>query len=456
MAETHENPMAAALLERCQIQPSPDTVAELTLPLLHFDIAWLYFHPVQRLLFFDFPCSKHHFLETIVPKLKESLLRTLNHFLPLAGNIVHPTGSGRPFSRFVVGDSVSLTVAECRKDFRHLTGNHPRVCDEFYACIPQLPPAKHTSDAVLLPVLALQVTLFPEHGVCLGFTNHHAIGDASTIVRFIKAWASVNRFSGDSKLIDDKSLPFYDRTSVVDPDGLDSEYWDQMKRSRPPDFWPFKFPLNKVRATFVIRKDDVEKLKGFLLRRRPEMHITAFTVTCALVWVCLVKAEAKAVADDEPEYFGFAADCRGRLDPPLPATYFGNCLAFVKAESTHGLLKGKEGFLVAAESLGLAIQRTVYNEKGILDGAEDWPMEFRKMIRKRLFGVAGSPRFDLYDADYGWGRPRKFESASIDRETSMSLCKSRDFEGGLEFCLSRSKKKLDAFAAVFMGTLRNL
>ncbi|KAL8520658.1 hypothetical protein ACS0TY_011264 [Phlomoides rotata] len=26
------------MLNRCQIQPSPDTVAELTLPLLHFDI----------------------------------------------------------------------------------------------------------------------------------------------------------------------------------------------------------------------------------------------------------------------------------------------------------------------------------------------------------------------------------------------------------------------------------
>ncbi|GFP89540.1 anthocyanin 5-aromatic acyltransferase [Phtheirospermum japonicum] len=431
--------MAAALIERCQIQPSPDTVAELTLPLLHFDIAWLYFHPVQRLLFFSFPCSKPHFLETIVPNLKQSLLRTLNHFLPLAGNIVHPVDSGRPFSQFVVGDSVSLTVAECNKDFRHLTGNHPRSCD-----------------AVVFPVLALQATLFPDYGVCLGFTNHHAIGDASTIVRFIKAWASVNRFGGDLKLIDDKSLPFYDRTAVEDPDGLDSIYWDQMKRSRPPGSWPYKFPLSKVRATFVIRRDDVEKLKGFLLTKRPEMHVTAFTVTCALVWVCLVKAEAKAVAADEPEYFGFAADCRGRLDPPLPATYFGNCLAFVKAESTHGLLKGKDGFLIAAESLGLAIQRTVYNEKGILEGAEDWPMEFRKMIRKRLFGVAGSPRFDLYDADYGWGRPKKFESVSIDRETSMSLCKSRDHEGGLEFCLSRPKRKLDAFAAVFMQTLRNL
>ncbi|KAG8386925.1 hypothetical protein BUALT_Bualt03G0199500 [Buddleja alternifolia] len=458
MAETtHENPMAAAVLERCEIQPSPDTVAELTLPLLHFDITWLYFHPVQRLLFFEFPCSKPHFLETIVPNLKQSLLRTLNHFLPLAGNIVHPLDSGRPFSRFVIGDSVSLTIAECNKDFKHLTGNHPRVADEFYACVPRLPPAKHTPNAVEFPVLALQVTLFPDHGVCLGYTNHHAIGDASSIVRFIKAWASVTRFNSDEKLIDDKSLPFYDRTAVEDPDGLDSIYWDQLKRSRPVESPPIKFPLNRVRATFVITKDDVEKLKTFVVTRRPEMPSTAFTIICALVWVCLVKAETDpTVADDEPEFFGFAADCRGRLNPPLPVTYFGNCLAFVKAESTHGLLTGNEGFLNAVESVRKAIHKTVYNEKGILDGAEHWPVEFGKLIGKRLFGVAGSPRFDLYDADYGWGRPKKFESASIDGDTSMSLCKSRDFEGGLEIGLSRPKKNLDAFAAVFTEALRKL
>ncbi|KAK4484870.1 hypothetical protein RD792_007470 [Penstemon davidsonii] len=457
MAATHENPMAATVLDRCEIHPSPETVTELTLPLLHFDITWLYFNPVQRLLFFDFPCSKPHFLETLVPKLKQSLLRTLNHFLPLAGNIVHPVDAGRPFTRFSVGDSVSLTIAECNKDFKHLTGNHPRVADEFYACVPDLPPGKQSSNAVVFPVLALQITLFPNHGICLGFTNHHAIGDASSIVRFIKAWASVNRFGSDAKLIDDKSLPFYDRTGVEDPEGLDSIYWNLMKRSRPIESLPMKFPLNRARATFVIKRDDILLLKNFVLSRRPEMpHVTAFTVTCALVWVCLVKTDTEIVPEEEPEYFGFAAECRGRLNPPLPAAYFGNCLSFVKAEATNGMLKGRDGFMVAVECVGDAVKKTVYNPNGILDGAEEWPEEFGKLIGKRLFGVAGSPRFDLYDADYGWGRPKKFESASIDGDSSMSLCKSRYFEGGLEIGLSRPKKKLDAFAAIFTEALRKL
>ncbi|XP_073128815.1 malonyl-coenzyme:anthocyanin 5-O-glucoside-6'''-O-malonyltransferase-like isoform X1 [Henckelia pumila] len=145
-------------------------------------------------MFFDFPISKSFFVESIVPKLKESLLQTLKHFMRLSGIIVHPLDSSRPYSRFVVGDSVSLTIAECMKDFNHLTGNHPRVADELYACVPNLPPATHSTDAVVFPVLAVQVTLFPDHGICLGFSNHHAIGDSSSIVPFMKAWASVNKF----------------------------------------------------------------------------------------------------------------------------------------------------------------------------------------------------------------------------------------------------------------------
>lgn len=453
------HPPSAAVLERCAIQPPPGSTAELTLPLLHFDITWLYFHPVHRLLFFNLPCSKSHFLQSILPQIKQSLTQTLAHFLPLAGKIVHPFSSGCPYARFCDGDSVQLTVAECDFDFAELTGSHPRVSDDFYACVPHLPAAEESSDDYVFPVLALQITLFPDRGVCLGFTNHHAIGDASSVVRFIKAWAAVSKHGGDAELIgDDSMLPVFDRVAVADPGGLDSFYWNLMKQSRAVESPPVVFPLNRHRATFILTGDDVQRLKSRLQKSRPELRATTFAAACAFVWVCLARAEVEeaAAADDEQEYFAFAADCRGRLKPPLPAGYFGNCLAFVKAESAHGLLRGSDGLAAAAESIAAAIQKTVYNEKGILDGAETWPMEFGKLIGKRLFGVAGSPRFDLYDVDYGWGRPAKFESPSIDSDTSMSLCKSRDFDGGLEIGLSRPLKILEAFRAEFDKSLKNL
>ncbi|CAA0825095.1 Coumaroyl-CoA\\x3aanthocyanidin 3-O-glucoside-6-O-coumaroyltransferase 1 [Striga hermonthica] len=456
--EMAESPAPATVLDIFEVHPSPEIApaTEMTLPLVHFDIIWLHFHRVQRLLFFDFPCSKTRFLQSLVPDLRRSLAHTLGRFLPLAGKIVHPLDdAGRPSIRFSPGDSVPLTVSECSSDFDHLTGDHPRLSDEFYPFVPVLPSATRSENEVVIPALALQVTLFPGRGLCLGITNHHAAGDASSIVRFIKSWAATNSASAA------ELTPYYDRSAVADPEGLDRIYWDLIRTSRAVESPPLTFPLHKLRRTFILTGDDVRRLKAAVLAQLPTArHVSTFSVACALAWSCLVRADPPppAAADEEPEYMGFPADCRSRLNPPLPAAYFGNCLAFVKAESSHGLLRagGVEGLAHAAEAIGSAVQRTVYNEKGILDGAEGWPAGYGKLIGKRLFGVAGSPRFDLYEVDFGWGRPRKFESPSIDADTSMSMCKSRDFEGGLEIGLSRPEKVLEAFAANFEEQLRNL
>ncbi|CAA2968310.1 malonyl-coenzyme:anthocyanin 5-O-glucoside-6 -O-malonyltransferase-like, partial [Olea europaea subsp. europaea] len=127
---------------------------------------------------------------------------------------------------------------------------------------------------------ALQVTLFPGHGICIGFTNHHTIGDANTIIRFVRAWATVTKFGGDSQLLEGQLLPFYDRTSIADPEGLDSIYWELMKKCRPVDSPPLKFNLdsNRVLATFVMTKDDVEKLKNYVFRKLPKTnYVSSFT-----------------------------------------------------------------------------------------------------------------------------------------------------------------------------------
>ncbi|KAK4418749.1 Phenolic glucoside malonyltransferase 1 [Sesamum alatum] len=208
-----------------------------------------------------------------------------------------------------------------------------------------------------------------------------------------------------------------------------------------------EFPTNRVRATYVLQKNDIQILENLALAREPGVvHLLSFTVTSCYVWACLVKSAAEAgeeVDDDEPEYFGFAVDARNRLDPPVPATYFGNCLAFVVTESTHGLLRGSAGFVIAVKLVGELIRQKVKNKEEILRDADDWMVKYgSELLGKRTLGVVGSPKFDLYDTDFGWGKPEKYESVSIDGYGSMSLCKSREFEGGLEIvvCLCLGRK----------------
>ncbi|KAL1543445.1 malonyl-coenzyme:anthocyanin 5-O-glucoside-6'''-O-malonyltransferase-like [Salvia divinorum] len=453
------------ILERCRVAPPLEGAAaeEQTLPLTFFDMPWMHFHPIQRLLFYKFPCSKPHFLETILPNFKNSLSQTLKHFFPVTGSLFYPLNSDKyPEIRYVPGDSVPVTVAEASEalDLNFLTGDQPRVADDFYAFFSELPPSETSPESEFekIPLFTVQITLFPDAGVCVGFNNHHIVGDASSIVSFIKAWCSVAKFGSDDKLMTSSdSLPLYDRYAVSDPSGLLNHIWDQMK-SFKIESPPLEFPLNKVRSTFILKKRDIQKLRDFVQAKKPHVtHLSSFTITTAYVWSGLARSEADSgeeVAANEPEYFVFAVDARSRTDPPVSAAYFGNCVGMGVAESTHEELKGGDGFLTAVELIGDVIANKVNKKDELLRDAGDWVKKFCGLIGKRLFGVAGSPKFDLYDADFGWGEPEKLESVSIDGDGSMSLCRSREFEGGLEIGVSLPKKKMDAFANIFLDGLK--
>ncbi|KAG6388377.1 hypothetical protein SASPL_149802 [Salvia splendens] len=460
----HVNPTMATLLESSKISPRPGGSPE-SVPLVFFDMLWYGFAANQSVLFFDFPCSKPHFLDTIVPQLKQSLSLTLTYFLPLAGNIIHPLNPAeKPVLRYRSADSVDLTVAESDADFRYLTGNQQRNCDEFYALVPLLPRAVASETEVSCPVLAIQVTLFPGKGLAIGIVTHHAIADASTVVSFIQAWGLVNRIGPDTEnrvgtdLAESNLLPSFARELATDLNGLDSLYWDLIIKEccpvEPPP--PVALPTNKVRATFEVRADEIEALKEFALARGAAAHLSSFTVVCALFWTCAARASGGDVAGDEVEFFGFTVDCRGRLRPPLPANYFGNCVVLAMAELRHGEVRGAEGFVAAARAIGAAVKESAGGEKGVLEGAEDWPAEYAGLIGKRQFGVAGSPRFDFYAVDFGWGKPEKFEPLFIDGGNSISLCKSRFFEGGVEIGLSKPKDEMESYANVFSEFLNDL
>ncbi|KAL8030514.1 hypothetical protein ABFX02_14G290600 [Erythranthe guttata] len=461
--------MAASVLEECKINPPAESSPpEFVLPIVFFDMVWYDFPANQSVLFFDLTaaCStKPYFLETLVPDLKSSLSLTLGEFLPLAGKIVHPLtpGGDKPILRYVSGDSVSFNVCESGADFSELAGNHPRNCDDFYAFVPNLPPANRSEKSICCPVLALQVTLFPGHGFCIGFVTHHAAADACTVVSFIQTWALINKtkFPNNNSDLRDLStrsnfLPSFDRKNTTNINGLDSLNWDLiLKLSCSVEPPPVKFPIDKLRSTFVLKKEQIEKLKGLLVAANCP-RLSTFTAACAVVWVCSAKSAGDDVADDEPEYFGFVADCRGRLQPPVPGNYFGNCVVPVRAELKHGQAKGPNGFVMAAKAIGDAIVENVYNENGILFGAEKWPEQYDELIGKRQYGVAGSPRFDFYAVDYGWGKPKKFEALFVDGNGSISLNKARDCEGGLEIGLSKPKLQMDVFSTVFSQVLHEL
>ncbi|KAK8466215.1 hypothetical protein PHAVU_008G032551 [Phaseolus vulgaris] len=87
--------------QQCRV--APPSAPQTSLPLVFFDMFWLRFHPVERIFFYTLPITHSNpsiFFTQVVPKLKTSLSHTLQHFSPLAGNVVWPNSSSKPVVQY--------------------------------------------------------------------------------------------------------------------------------------------------------------------------------------------------------------------------------------------------------------------------------------------------------------------------------------------------------------------
>lgn len=97
---------------------------------------------------------------------------------------------------------------------------------------------------------------------------------------------------------------------------------------------------------------------------------------------------------------------------------------------------------------------------GVLNGAEQWVSRWFSgkisSARVRPYTVAGSPRFEIYSTDFGWGRPRKTDFVSIDRSRGICLSDTRDGDKGVEVGLVLTKQQMEAFASLFAQGLADI
>ncbi|RVW95125.1 Anthocyanin 5-aromatic acyltransferase [Vitis vinifera] len=351
------------VLEECRVSPPSSTaVDEKSLPLTFFDIPWIHQHLVQSVFFYEYPHPKTHFIETTIPALKHSLSLTLKHFYPFAGNLLFPPNLGKPQIHYADGDSVSLTFVESSDDFSYLTANHQRDVARLHPLIPQMPPVSVSNDTLVAPLVAIQVTLFPNSGE-------------------------------ESMTLEGAILPFYDRTMVKDSNGPS--------------------PSSATQKMVMVQ---CPKLP----------HVSSLTVACGYTWACVAKARARSsdeVDENELQHFVFPVDCRARLNPPLPENYF-------------------------------ALGKTLQNEEGVLRGAEKWLSDLESLNKERTLGVSASPKFAVYNIDFGFGRLQKREMISIDETNSISLHEGKTNMGDIEVGVALPKMTMDVFASIFANGLK--
>ncbi|KAF7129760.1 hypothetical protein RHSIM_Rhsim10G0048000 [Rhododendron simsii] len=445
-------------LEVCKVAPMPHTLnstAQTSLPLTFFDLFWLRFLSTQRLFFYKLSYPKTTLIDTILPKLKHSRSITLQHYIPLAGNLTWLLDSGKPIVQYNEGDAVSLTVAESEANFCQLSGNSFREAKELHHFLPCL-----LASQTRVPVMALQITLFPHAGFCVGYAANHTVFDGKLIAMFMHSWASICKRDGESTLSRELT-PIYDRTIVKDPSDLEKAYRngllaDNGANERSLEFWDMKAPPDAMLGTFQLTKANIESIKKWVEAKWQEKHTekltfhpSTFAITIAYAWVCLIKTRKLTT---EKVHLAFIVDCRARLEPPIPSTYFGNCVTGCIIDVDANKCMEEDGVAIAAWAIGEAIGGL---DDGVLKGAKELIPNYLSRLKEGglVSSIAGSPRFELYKTDFGWGRPSKVEMVSIDKSGAFYLSDSRDGNGGIEIGVVLKKHETEAFASLFASGL---
>ncbi|KAJ4877817.1 HXXXD-type acyl-transferase family protein [Raphanus sativus] len=450
--------MEPKVIKISHINPATDPSRDdpLILPLTFLDLRWVRSYPSQQVIFYKLPeaSSREFFHSVLLPKLERSLSLALRHYTPLAGHLTWNQQDPKPRVVVYGHDTVKLTVAESSADFLLVSGKGLRPQSELRVLVPKL---SITCDSASL--YALQITLFPNQGFCIGLAEHHVLKDGTGSIMFVKAWAHICKSLEDGASMTLPSLPkeftpVIDRTlinvrssfesKILESMSYFSDEKDGMRTMKPPPVGEICNDL--VRITLEMTQEKVERLKEQAMRESlHELYLSTFVIVNAYVWSCLVKA--RGVNEERPLRFMYAADCRDRLD--VPKRYLGNCVVLINCIGYKAnKLMGRDGFVNAVEILsdsvkGLGSQGTEELLESYIDGM--------KLVQPdtHVESVSGSNRLGFYRADFGWGKPVNHEIVSIDQYPAYSMWERRDETGGAEIGLCLKKSEMNTFVSLF-------
>ncbi|KAK8524719.1 hypothetical protein V6N12_029577 [Hibiscus sabdariffa] len=415
--------MEITVKESTIVRPAGETPKE-SLWNSNLDILIARFH-VPTVYFYK-PNGSSDFFDT--GKLKEALSRILVPFYPVAGRLGLDE-SGR-LEITCNAQGVLFVEAETSSVMEHLIGDFSENSQTF-RLVPQV-DYSGAGGMSSYPLLLVQVTKFKCGGVCLGIGFQHTLGDAISAIHFINSWADIAR--GLSPAV----APFMDRTLL------------RARASPKPKFHHVEYDpspqLKKTNddvkpscvSTFKITVDQLNTLKAKANASNGSKY-TSFNILAAHIWRCASKA--RGLSYDQQTKIYFRVDGRSRLNPPLPAGYFGNVIFETAQVTRAGDLE--------TESFADTVKRIHGGLKQINDEYLRSALDYTEKVSD-LSTLARGPHtfrspnlvvnswvwFPFYDADFGWGRPIYVGPATLVQEGINLILSSPSNDGSL-FLVSR-------------------
>uniref|UniRef100_A0A0D9YSD4 Uncharacterized protein n=1 Tax=Oryza glumipatula TaxID=40148 RepID=A0A0D9YSD4_9ORYZ len=136
------------------------------------------------------------------------------------------------------------------------------------------------------------------------------------------------------------------------------------------------------------------------------------------------------------------------MEPRVPDKYLGNCVGpcFASAPRTDIAAAGADGLFAACSAIAAAVDEGTRYDPGYWDRCREQSLEVSTSGAPPL-SVAGSPRFRVYDVDFGFGRPAKVDVVSVAKTGAMSVAEGRG--GGIEVGIALPPERMERFRRCF-------
>ncbi|VAH97120.1 unnamed protein product [Triticum turgidum subsp. durum] len=257
--------------------------------------------------------------------------------------------------------------------------------------------------------------------------------------------------------------PIIDRTLIADPRGLYDIYCKGLPSDDEVEFVTSSvssLPDDKLLATFTLPQELLRGIKDMLAHEAakqgaPSARCSSLLAAFSLMWSCYCRAKQEQ-NQTKTTYFLFSVDHRPRLKPPVPDRYLGNCLGPAIATARHDEIAatGKEGLFAAFMALSDALQDEV--GEGSQDKWDGCVERVKEAVKSGVLSVADSPRFRVYNLNFGFGKPTKVNVVSVAKTSAISVEEARNNSGGIEVGLSLPTSSMENFQRCFADAMQEL
>ncbi|CAH8376290.1 unnamed protein product [Eruca vesicaria subsp. sativa] len=424
------------------------TLADLKLSVS--DLPMLSCHYIQKGCLFTRPPLPQ---QELLSHLSHSLSLTLSHFPPLAGRL-STSEDGHVFlscndagADIVFAEAKSVHVSDV------LAGvDVPDVVKEFFAYDRTVSYEGHNR-----PILAVQVTELND-GVFIGCSVNHAVVDGTSLWNFVNTFAEVSRGVGD----DVTRHPDFTRENVLIspavlkvPRGGPKVTFDENAPLRERIFSFSREQILELKATVngkingveVLGKQSNDKLNGKLTEMMESLlgrndavsknennkqEISSFQSLCALLWRAITRA--RKLPSAKTTTFRMAVNVRHRLNPKLNPLYFGNAIQSVPTFATAEEVLSRD-IRWTADQLNQSV--AAHQDGRIRAVVAEWEANPRCFPLGNADGASvtmgSSPRFPMYENDFGWGKPVAVRSGRANKfDGKISAFPGRDGNGSVD------------------------